>query len=234
MREYPEGMSRQPAQPDDDALSWAGDDDPTLDVRERRVDERREPSDAVRQPPRPSTAPGDADPAEARSSDASATRPASDDPRSSGVSVGDVDEVSAWEVAPARSDAAHARADAEVDSKPHAATGSATVAASRPPADVAREQMSSVALIAVSVLGGIFLLYTIGWFVSVQRIGTGASDGLRTLMFTVGQVLAVAAAPLWFAASFFATRGRQSRWFVLALIVGAFVLIPWPFVIGAR
>jgi hypothetical protein len=181
LREYPEGMSRQPAQPDDDALSWAGDDDPTLDVGERRVD-----------------------------------------------------DVASPEVAPARSETAHARADADVDTTVVAGTGSATGTVTSSPAEAPREQMSSVALIAVSVLGGIFLLYTIGWFVSVQRIGTGASDGLRTLMFTVGQVLAVAAAPQWFAASFFATRGRQSRWFVLALIVGAFVLIPWPFVIGAR
>ena len=230
MREYPEGMSRQPAQPDDDALSWAGDDDPTLDVGERRVDERAEPLQSVETTDRPSVA-GDSS---ATPTDAGAARPASDDPRASGVSVGDVDEVSAWEVAPARSETAHARADADVDTMAVAGTGSATGTATSSPADAPREQMSSVALIAVSVLGGIFLLYTIGWFVSVQRIGTVASDGLRTLMFTVGQVLAVAAAPLWFAASFFATRGRQSRWFVLALIVGAFVLIPWPFVIGAR
>ena len=230
MREYPEGMSRQPAQPDDDALSWAGDDDPTLDVGERRVDEVAEPVQPVETTDRRSVA---GDPS-ATSIDTEAARPASDDPRASGVSVGDVDEVSAREVAPARSDTAHARADADVDTTGGVVTGSATGAATGSPADAPREQMSSVALIAVSVLGGIFLLYTIGWFVSVQRIGTGASDGLRTLMFTVGQVLAVAAAPLWFAASFFATRGRQARWFVLALIVGAFVLIPWPFVIGAR
>lgn len=232
MREYPEGMSRQPAQPDDDALSWAGDDDPTLDVGERRVDERAEPLPPLEPTDRPSAAGVPT----TTPTDAPAARPASDDPRASGVSVGDVDEVSAWEVAPARSETAHARADADadVDATAVAGTGSATGAATASPAEAPREQMSSVALIAVSVLGGIFLLYTIGWFVSVQRIGTGASDGLRTLMFTVGQVLAVAAAPLWFAASFFATRGRQSRWFVLALIVGAFVLIPWPFVIGAR
>jgi hypothetical protein len=223
-------MSRQPAQPDDDALSWAGDDDPTLDVGERRVDERAEPLRPVETTDQPSVA-GDSS---ATPTDAGAARPASDDPRASGVSVGDVDEVSAWEVAPARSDTAHARADADVDTTVVSGTGAATGTATSSPAEAPREQMSSVALIAVSVLGGIFLLYTIGWFVSVQRIGTGASDGLRTLMFTVGQVLAVAAAPLWFAASFFATRGRQSRWFVLALIVGAFVLIPWPFVIGAR
>jgi hypothetical protein len=230
LREYPEGMSRQPAQPDDDALSWAGDDDPTLDVRERHVEERADPVGPVETTDAPSVA----GVSTARPTDAATARPAAGDPRASGVSVGDVDEVSAWEVAPARSDAAHARADADDDSKTVAGTGSAAGGATLATAEAPREQMSSVALIAVSVLGGIFLLYTIGWFVSVQRIGTGASDGLRTLMFTVGQVLAVAAAPLWFAASFFATRGRQARWFVLALVVGAFVLIPWPFVIGAR
>ena len=230
MREYPEGMSRQPAQPDDDALSWAGDDDPTLDVGERRVDERAEPV----QPVETTESSFVGSDLSATPTDPEPVRSASDDPRASGVSVGDVDEVSAWEVAPARSETAHARVDAGVDTTAAAGTDAATGAAQGSPSDAPREQMSSVALIAVSVLGGIFLLYTIGWFVSVQRIGTGASDGLRTLMFTVGQVLAVAAAPLWFAASFFATRGRASRWFVLALIVGAFVLIPWPFVIGAR
>jgi hypothetical protein len=172
----------------------------------------RRPSPASRQPDRP-------------------TRP---QPARQPATRGHPVSASAWEVAPARSDAAHARADADDDSKTVAGTGSAAGGATLATAEAPREQMSSVALIAVSVLGGIFLLYTIGWFVSVQRIGTGASDGLRTLMFTVGQVLAVAAAPLWFAASFFATRGRQARWFVLALVVGAFVLIPWPFVIGAR
>ena len=95
---------------------------------------------------------------------------------------------------------------------------------------VAPEGMGSVALVIHGVLGGIFLLYTIGWFHLSRTTGSGLAatytDVVGRFMFDVGLVLAVAAPVLWFLATLHLGRGRPLLR-VLALVLGALILLPW-------
>ncbi|MET0724810.1 MAG: hypothetical protein ABWY36_00570 [Leifsonia sp.] len=145
------------AEPDDDALTWAGDDDPTLAARTGD-----EPADRL--------APG-------------------------WTAVGSTGRV----------------ADAE------------------PVAPEERAETSAVTLVTLGVMGGIYLLYTLGWAVSAGRIGTGASDPVAQVMFAAGSWFAVVAAPLWFAATLWLAHGRAR---VAWLVAGAVLLVPLPFILG--
>ncbi|GAB2512987.1 hypothetical protein [Paramicrobacterium agarici] len=92
-------------------------------------------------------------------------------------------------------------------------------------------QSGSVMLVVMGVLGGIYLLYTIGWALNIGRDTYSVVSPIDQIMYTVGLWLAAAAPPLWFAASLWFTRGHvKSR--TVWLVIGAVMLIPWPFVIG--
>lgn len=104
---------------DDDALSWAGDDDPTLTPSERDTEKLPE----------------------------------------------------GWSIpAPPKRDQT---------------TGSALDADSNADSEAAAS-VSSLALVSMGVLGGIYLLYTIGWFISTGRIGNPLADPVGQFMFSLG------------------------------------------------
>ncbi|WP_261167276.1 DNA polymerase III subunit gamma/tau [Microbacterium sp. Marseille-Q6965] len=158
--------------PDDDALSWAGDeDDPTLV---------------------PGASGGAAEPV------AAAGAPVDAAPRTGG------------ERAP--EPAAEQRAD---DGEPEA------------------RRLGDVALVTLGVLGGVYLLWTVGWVLGAMRlrdwiqVQTGA---VADAMFHGSMVLAILAPAIWFAASWYLTRGRPAWLRIAALLVGVVVLVPWPFV----
>jgi len=91
--------------------------------------------------------------------------------------------------------------------------------------------LSSPALIGLGILAGIYLLYTIGWFIGVGRLTSGLTDPLGQFMFSLGTWLAIAAPAVWFASSYWLTRGKpRLRW--TWLILGAVVLAPLPFIAG--
>jgi hypothetical protein len=92
---------------------------------------------------------------------------------------------------------------------------------------------SSVVLVSLGILGGIYLLYTVGWFVSWQRFAYSSTDSLELAAFHIQQVLAIVAAPLWFALAVVLTRGRRPIIRLLWLLAGALVLVPWSFVFGS-
>lgn len=157
---------------DDDALSWAGEDDPTLQG--------------------PGTLP-------------------------QGWSV--VGEAGIEAAALARADAAAEPEDLE---KP----------------DEQPAPMGSVALVSLGVIGGIMLLYTVGWVISVGRanaavISTYAGDPLGGFMFMLGGWLAIIAPAIWMCTTLWLTRDGRQRGRILWLLLGLIVLIPWPLLIGA-
>jgi hypothetical protein len=100
----------------------------------------------------------------------------------------------------------------------------------------ARPATPSMLLVTYGVLGGIYLIYTIGWVVVVQRLNAlraGApSDVLADFMFALGEALAIMSPVIWFAAAFLLTRGRKPLVRLLWILVGLVVVIPWPFVVG--
>jgi hypothetical protein len=93
--------------------------------------------------------------------------------------------------------------------------------------------MSAPVLVSLGILGGIYLLYTVGWFISWQRFLYASNDELELVGFHVQQILAILAPALWFVVTMLLTRERKPVARLLWLLVGAVVLIPWSFVFGS-
>jgi hypothetical protein len=93
----------------------------------------------------------------------------------------------------------------------------------------------SFLLVAYGVLGGAYLLYTVGWLLTLQRFGAvrvSSNDVLVESMTQLGFVFAMASPALWFLAVWVVTRGRKPVVRLLWIIVGLVVVLPWPFVWG--
>ncbi len=152
---------------DDDALSWGGDDDPTLEVGSK------------------ATAPAEA--------------PALPDgftPLGKGSSeVGRI----------------------EADG---------TVVAAGEPAP-----LGNASLVALGILGGVYLLYTVGWVIGGLRLQAVAPAlNLIPAAYVPAFWLAVLAPAIWFGVTLLLTR-RSATWLRFVwLAVGAVLLVPWPFI----
>ncbi|KRA23650.1 DNA polymerase III subunit gamma/tau [Microbacterium sp. Root61] len=163
----------------DDALSWDGDDDPTLD--------------AGRAPVAPPTADDDAE-------------------------VGGAVELPEGFQAVGKGAATVAGPTTAVDASADA--GDAPGAA----------PLGNVALITLGVLGGVYLLWTLGWIVGGLRLQGTAEFLVAPVAYQVALWLAVLAPPLWFATVFVLTRGAKTWLRVVWLLAGVVLLVPWPFV----
>ncbi|WP_165066487.1 hypothetical protein [Marisediminicola senii] len=91
---------------------------------------------------------------------------------------------------------------------------------------------ASVLLVAYGILGGVYLLYSIGWIIAVQRDGFSAGNILFDVMYQLGQFLAIAAPIGWATATLLFTRDRAPLARVLWLLAGIVLLAPWPFILG--
>ena len=182
----------------DDALGWAGDDDPTLVS-----------GDAAGETARPA---------------APASRAL--------AATGDGSETGA-EIEPETGTAADAGTGSGEPPEGWTVTGPASAVEAKAAADAAatRTATSSLALVSLGIFGGIYLLYTIGWFIGVGRIQTPPSDVLTEFMFSLGLWLAVAAPALWFAVTFWLTRAHPRARFGW-LLLGVVLLVPLSFISG--
>ena len=97
-----------------------------------------------------------------------------------------------------------------------------------------RQPMGNATLITLGILGGVYLLYAIGWIIGGLRLQGRAAYLVTDVMYQGSFWLAVLAPVLWFATVFLLTM-RSRGWVRLAwLIAGVALLLPWPFVmIGA-
>jgi hypothetical protein len=95
-----------------------------------------------------------------------------------------------------------------------------------------RPEISALLLVTYGILAGMYGLFVIGWIVAINRTSIVLSDALAQLMFTVGQGLAIGAAPLWFAAVFVLTRKNRAIIRLLWLLLGLVVVAPWPAILG--
>ena len=96
-------------------------------------------------------------------------------------------------------------------------------------------QIGNVALVSLGVLGGIYLLYTLGWFIGGTRLQAIAPLLLVSpAAYVPAFWLAVLAPAIWFATTLLLTR-RSATWVRFVwLAAGALLLVPWPFImIGA-
>lgn len=117
-------------------------------------------------------------------------------------------------------------------------TASAETAEQDPAGGVgAADGMSNAVIVLLGAFGGLYLLYSWGWFIVAQAYSavntmTAAGSGI------VGGVLqeiifwAAPVAPLaWLLTAILLTRGRGSGRLALALVIGAIVLVPVPMLV---
>ena len=98
------------------------------------------------------------------------------------------------------------------------------------------KQLAAPLLVTYGILGGIHLIYAIGWVVGLQRlnnISVPSSDPLTAIMFQLGEALAIVSPVTWFAAAFLLTAGRRPIVRLLWLLAGLVVVAPWPYILGA-
>lgn len=94
----------------------------------------------------------------------------------------------------------------------------------------AAAQPGSAELVLLGVLGGVYLLYSIGWLISATAAPPDLVDPVAQFMFSLGRWLAVAAPALWFATVLWlAAEHRRAR--LLWLLAGAVLLVPVPFLL---
>ncbi|MWB99910.1 hypothetical protein [Agromyces seonyuensis] len=127
--------------------------------------------------------------------------------------------------------------DAATDAAPDDGADADDDAADAADADHERtDRLGSIELVALGVLGGVYLLYTIGWLARASSLSTyyavdQSVDALGHVMFVLGTWLAVLAPAAWFATTLWLARGhRVAR--VAWLVVGAVLTMPVPFLFG--
>lgn len=101
-----------------------------------------------------------------------------------------------------------------------------------PDAAADKPTIGSMLLVTYGVLAGIYLIYTLGWVVSVQRSTTTLPTLFAEIMFQLGEFLAIVSPALWFAAVFALTRVQKLIVRLLWLLAGLVVVLPWPFILG--
>ncbi len=94
----------------------------------------------------------------------------------------------------------------------------------------AETQSSSAELVLLGVLGGVYLLYSIGWLIAGSAAPPRLADPVAQFMYALGRWCAVAAPALWFATVMRLAAGhRRAR--LIWLIAGALILVPVPFLV---
>ncbi|MFJ2541959.1 hypothetical protein [Microbacterium sp. NPDC087589] len=93
-----------------------------------------------------------------------------------------------------------------------------------------RASLSTAMLLTVGIVGGIYLLFSIGWVVGGLRLKPLANLIVADAMYVPWFVLAVAAPALWFLAVWVLTRAKAAWIRIGLLLLGVVLLVPWPFV----
>jgi hypothetical protein len=117
-----------------------------------------------------------------------------------------------------------------VDTGTDAAGGRSEAAAGgRSEADAA-PQTGSVELVVLGVLGGVYLLYAVGWLIVAVGTPPPGVSIVGDAMYAFGLWLAVFAPALWYGLVLLTTKRSRPR--LAWLVLGAIVLVPLPFVLG--
>ncbi|BDZ38508.1 DNA polymerase III subunit gamma/tau [Microbacterium suwonense] len=113
-----------------------------------------------------------------------------------------------------------------------ATAAAAEAAADATDAEDEPQGLGTVSLVLLGILGGIYLLYTIGWIIGGVGMQAPVMFTLPAVLYQAALWVAVLAPALWFAAVLVATRGSKDWVRVVWLIAGAALLVPWPFVVS--
>ncbi|PKI92759.1 hypothetical protein CW368_00100 [Actinomycetales bacterium SN12] len=92
--------------------------------------------------------------------------------------------------------------------------------------------IGTATLVLLGIFGGVYLLYTIGWAIGGVGMQAKAMFMLPAPLYLASMWIAVLAPALWFIATLMLTRGGRDWVRISALVVGAALLVPWPFVVA--
>jgi len=97
-----------------------------------------------------------------------------------------------------------------------------------------KEPTSRALLVGYGILGGIFVLYLIGWIIGINRhTPSSAGDGmLAEIAGAISTGLAVVSPVLWFGGVFLLTRHSRTIVKLSWQALGVVLLVPWIFVVG--
>lgn len=90
---------------------------------------------------------------------------------------------------------------------------------------------SSFLLVTYGILGGAYLLYTVGWILGMRHVSGASADALSQIMSIVLQVLAIASPALWFGGTLVLTQNRRPIVRLMLLLAGLVVTLPLPFIL---
>lgn len=99
------------------------------------------------------------------------------------------------------------------------------------PTEPAKPATSSFLLVSYGIIGGAYLLYTVGWFIGIGQVVFVEVDTLSRILSTAAQFLAIASPALWFGGVFVLTRGARPVMRLLLLLAGLVATIPLPFIL---
>lgn len=85
---------------------------------------------------------------------------------------------------------------------------------------------------ATGVLGGVYLVYSVGWILAVGTLPLQGATLLIEVMYQFGEFLAIIACALWFGTVMALTRGGRPAVRLGWLALGALVLVPWPLLLA--
>lgn len=91
-------------------------------------------------------------------------------------------------------------------------------------------QTGSVELVVLGVLGGVYLLYAVGWLIVAVGTPRPGVSIVGDALYALGLWLAVLAPALWYGLVLLAAKRPRPR--LAWLVLGAIVLVPLPFVLG--
>ena len=101
-----------------------------------------------------------------------------------------------------------------------------------PEAPTERAPMPAVLLVVYGIFAGLYLIWTIGWVITVTRSTVTLPTVLSELMYQLGEFLAIAGPALWFAAVLLLARERAAAVRIAWLALGLVILVPWPTLLG--
>jgi hypothetical protein len=108
--------------------------------------------------------------------------------------------------------------------------GSDAMSHAEVPGDDERPPLGTSMLLTLGIVGGVYLLYSVGWVIGGLRLKPLANLIVADAMYLPWFVLAVAAPALWFLATWVLTRAKAGWIRIALLLVGVVLLVPWPFV----
>ena len=90
-------------------------------------------------------------------------------------------------------------------------------------------QMPAWALVAFGLFAGVYLLFSVAWLIIALNPPIAFADPVASFMWVASLWFAACGGIIWFLATLILGRYRNMGWRIFMLLLGAAVLIPWPY-----